>query len=177
MLSLKPFKPLKSADAVWRVLGNIEASLAESYVRLCWIVVSPMPIISGTPAMERHDKLWENTCFEAFLQVGNSKGYLELNISPQGNWNLYRFSRYREGMAPLVIGHSDISIELRPMVKGRESWAQIDCRLRLPRELIPTRAGLSAIIYETKPVSHWALLHPVAQPDFHDKESFTHVLI
>ena len=46
---------------------------------------------------QRQDNLWRHTCFEVFLGRPGAKGYWELNIAPNGDWNLYQFSDYRSG--------------------------------------------------------------------------------
>jgi hypothetical protein len=46
------------------------------------------------------DGLWEHTCFEAFIAVPGVPGYYEFNFSPALAWAAYRFSDYRDGMAP-----------------------------------------------------------------------------
>src|SRR5688572_16223967 len=47
---------------------------------------------------ERQDGLWEHTCFELFCARRHSVRYWEINVSPCGNWNTYRFDDYRQGM-------------------------------------------------------------------------------
>src|SRR6266481_8480100 len=59
----------------------------------------------------RADALWEHTCFEAFVAVGDAPGYHEFNFSPSLDWAIYRFSAYREGMSPAKIGRAqEISV-------------------------------------------------------------------
>ncbi|NEQ19514.1 MAG: DOMON-like domain-containing protein [Microcoleus sp. SIO2G3] len=51
---------------------------------------------SDTPA--RKHELWKDTCFEFFVGIKNSDQYWEFNLSPAGDWNIYRFDAYRQGM-------------------------------------------------------------------------------
>ncbi len=45
---------------------------------------------------ERRHELWKRTCFEVFFGFAG-ENYLELNVSPEGHWQAYEFSSYREG--------------------------------------------------------------------------------
>jgi hypothetical protein len=63
-------------------------------------------IPSRSERPQRLDRLWEHTCFEAFLARKSSDStllleeYWELNISPSRDWNLYHFDAYRQGQRP-----------------------------------------------------------------------------
>lgn len=125
-------------------------------------VLLPPPV---SPA--RADKLWERTCFEAFIRPCDGDEYLEFNFAPSRLWAMYRFDRYRENMRAVT----DIAVprigsavradfyELHPMIYPRIGLA--DC-------------GLSAVI-EAKDgtKSYWALAHPPGKPDFHNRDCFT----
>src|ERR1700676_4801857 len=60
--------------------------------------------ISPSGAGGRADALWQHTCFEAFVAPADGPGYHEFNFSPSLDWAIYRFSAYREGMAPADVG-------------------------------------------------------------------------
>ncbi len=42
------------------------------------------------------DYLWQQTCLECFIAVTSSENYVEINVSPSGNYALYQFQDYRE---------------------------------------------------------------------------------
>ncbi|RMF26474.1 MAG: hypothetical protein D6756_03650, partial [Cyanobacteria bacterium J083] len=44
----------------------------------------------------RQDQLWQTTCCEFFLGLENSSQYWEFNLSPRADWNIYRFTDYRQ---------------------------------------------------------------------------------
>lgn len=44
----------------------------------------------------RGDRLWEQTCFEAFIAPRGATAYVEFNFSPSGQWAAYAFSDYRQ---------------------------------------------------------------------------------
>lgn len=129
-----------------------------------------LPPLFGQP--ERRAFLWKETCFELFFRTADSNGYWEVNLSPAGHWNLYRFEGYREGMreeekaaAPLI--HVDA---------GTPGIFRLSAELRLKGFMEadqPLHAGVSAVIKtRSGQVSYWALNHPGPQPDFHHPDGF-----
>ena len=116
------------------------------------------------------DPLWEHTCFEAFVRVGDEAGYIELNFSPSSRWAAYRFDDYRAGMRPAEdVDASDIE------TMASASHFELTARVELPG--LPTdqpwKLGLAAVIEERNgEKSYWALAHPPGQPDFHHRDGF-----
>jgi len=118
------------------------------------------------------DRLWEHTCFEAFVGVTGKSEYYEFNFSPSGEWAVYAFRRYRESV-PLV---GDRVPEIT--VRSGENSLELDAIVRLdyvpliqPRRTL--RLALSAVIEENSGMlSYWALEHPAGNPDFHHPDSF-----
>jgi len=125
---------------------------------------------------KRSDDLWEHTCFEAFLAVAGDSAYREFNFSPSGQWATYAFSAYRR---PQQSGLSPKSPQISTCLSaGRfELSAQVSADA-LPRSATtaPLQIGLSAVIESTDTVdgsrSYWALSHPAARPDFHQRAAF-----
>ncbi|HET6824241.1 MAG TPA: DOMON-like domain-containing protein [Anaerolineales bacterium] len=129
-----------------------------------------LPHLSQTPG--RKDELWRETCFEFFLAVKDQPGYWEFNMSPSGNWNVYRMDAYRRigfreetAISKLEFefgkgmdGHSlDVSVDLTPLfTTGSELQLAIAA-------VIQTRDGDE---------TYWALIHPAPNADFHLRESF-----
>lgn len=128
----------------------------------------PLP---GPP--RRANRLWQHTCFEAFISTTGSLEYHEFNFAPSGEWAAYFFRRYREDalraeakVVPMITVHrAEESLEIEIVldldgVPGRLS----DARLRL---------GLSAVVEEQGGTfSYWALKHPPGNPDFHHPDAF-----
>lgn len=118
----------------------------------------------------REDGLWQHTCLEVFYSAGSGPEapYTEINCSPNGNWNAYSFSSYREGMTPA----SSITVRL----KQREVHADT-CRFQIEVCSTPPLTiqslGLSAVIeFANGEKSYWALSHPGPQADFHNKDGW-----
>src|SRR5438094_1015975 len=47
----------------------------------------------------RADRLWQHTCFEAFVSVKGKPEYYEFNFASSGEWAVYSFGRYRDGLS------------------------------------------------------------------------------
>lgn len=120
----------------------------------------------------RTDGLWHHTCFEAFLQIPGDEAYQEINLSPSGQWAVYRFTAYRQGLSnpePVPI----------PWIVLRSSAERFELTTRLKlggvtatRDESRRRLGLSAVIEDIDgEISYWAVSHPAGQPDFHHPDS------
>ena len=121
-------------------------------------------------------RLWEHTCFEAFIAVEGQSAYHEFNFAPSGEWAAYAFSSYRNG-GPLV------DEGLRPQIAVRSSESQLELDALVPlgglsavHPRAPLRVGLSAVIEASDGLSYWALRHPGAKPDFHNADGFALLL-
>jgi hypothetical protein len=124
----------------------------------------PAPVPAGAAA----DRLWTHTCFEAFVATAGRPEYLELNLSPSGQWAAYRFDSYRAGMAPAELLET-------PEITIRRGERRLELQARVRIALAGAwRVALSAVVEEgTGGLSYWALRHPPGRPDFHHPESFS----
>jgi hypothetical protein len=123
------------------------------------------------PAPERRVGLWETTCFEFFLTRPGDRGYWEVNLSPGGHWNIFRFDDYRQGMQP------EAAFKAIPFTsRSTPGHWQLDLSLDLSSLGIEGAAwgmAVSTVIAErTGGLSYWALAHPAPQPDFHHRDAF-----
>jgi hypothetical protein len=116
----------------------------------------------------RQDGLWQHTCFEAFVAPRGAPGYWEINLSPSGSWNVYRFTGYRDGMVPEErIGALS---DLRAAVAGDTLQVEATCDIGGVPELAAAHleVGLASVLEaEDGSLSYWALHHPGPTPDFH----------
>lgn len=122
----------------------------------------------------RVDRLWEHTCFEAFLAVPGTEGYLELNVAPSTAWAAYTFQRYREHGKPAE------GLNLRVVVHQKPDRLELHALLHLDQAIAGKllRLGLSAVIERKDGIlSYWALKHPAGRPDFHNPQAFALELI
>jgi hypothetical protein len=123
-------------------------------------------------ASVRTDGLWRHSCFEAFLGQVGASDYWEYNFSPSGAWAAYRFSAYREGMAPLMKGVPP-GVATRIRRDSVETSVRIDLSWLMRVGGVGLRLGLASVIEDkARVLSYWALKHPAEKPDFHHRDSF-----
>jgi hypothetical protein len=130
-------------------------------------------LIPAESTPRRADKLWQHTCFEAFVAAMETAGYHEYNLSPSTEWAIYRFSAYREGMTPVMPARP-------PRVSLHREADRLTLAVRIDLDSLPElrssgglRLGLSAIIEDAQhALTYWALAHPSSKPDFHHPDGF-----
>jgi len=130
-------------------------------------------LIPAQSPPRRADRLWQHTCFEAFVAnpaSGRDASYFEFNFSPSSEWAIYRFSAYREGMTPLEAAPPSISVRRGATSVTLEAVVDLDAVSALADGL---RLALSAVIEDAEHrLSYWALAHPRGKPDFHHAAGF-----
>ena len=130
--------------------------------------------------VERADALWEQSCFEAFIGVQGDAAYHEFNFSPAGQWACYALSNYRQRDA-------DPAITRAPRIEARAFAGRLELTAYVHRQNLPPNPaqkaweiGVSAVVESADTQdgqhSYWALLHPSATPDFHQRAAFTLIL-
>jgi hypothetical protein len=121
----------------------------------------------------RADRLWEHTCFEAFVRAKGQAGYYEFNFSPSGEWAAFAFRGYRQ-RAPFEPNTSQPEITVRQTDERLELSAKVCIdHLRLKELRVPLSLGLAAVIEDVSGrLSYWALKHPPGKPDFHHPDNF-----
>jgi len=137
--------------------------------------LSKVSIPAAAEAPRRQDRLWEETCIELFLGTADSEAYWELNLSPSGHWNAYRFTRYREGM------RGEPAITSLPYDLRRDPEALLLTAEFGIGKIVPAEADLAAtvaVVIKTLDggKSHWAQIHPASRPDFHRRDGFALIL-
>ena len=129
-------------------------------------------VIPGPAKMPaRRHGLWEATCFEFFLGAKNAPGYWEVNLSPAGDWNVYRFEGYRQGMAEEgACASLDFSVRRRP---DRLSVALELAIGKMVAADQPLAVAVAAVLeFRDRGLTYWALTHPGTRADFHRRDGF-----
>jgi hypothetical protein len=137
--------------------------------------LSKVLIPAAADAPRRQDRLWEETCLELFLGAADSGEYWELNLSPSGHWNVYRFTSYRKARKeePAVVS---LPFEVRRDSKALLLTAKLDIGMIVPADK-DLEATVAAVIGTADGGrSHWALAHPSSRPDFHRRDGFALLL-
>lgn len=175
--SLHPFCPQPELDrfrlsAAARWHGGVLQLDFELSGPLAELVISPQG-----PSPRRLDGLWQSTCFEAFVAHPDAAGYWEINMAPNGDWNVYALSGYRQGLRPEPL------LEILPVQISRQRCGIAGnelLRLRLQLDLTalldpaqPLEASATAVLERHgQGCSYWAWRHGAAEPDFHCRASF-----
>ena len=128
------------------------------------------PAASNPPT--REDDLWKATCFEFFLAVTDQPYYWEFNMSPSGNWNVYKMDAYRQ----VNMREEPVFTKLPFEFKSNKINSTLNISVKLD-SIIQTSQNLEigiATIIQTKDgnETYWALSHPEPQADFHLRKSF-----
>ncbi|MCT0224156.1 DOMON-like domain-containing protein [Synechococcus sp. CS-1328] len=143
-------------------------------LRIHYCLQAPLAeLLLPPPAQQpqRCDDLWMHTCLEAFLAVEGDDPYWEINLSPSGDWNVYRLEGYRLGLTP------EASVTALPFLcQQRPQQLELALPCPLPPPLAAAAAlqvGISAVIeHRGGALSTWALAHPGPEADFHRRDGF-----
>jgi len=187
------WQPADSTNALelWADATRSHGQLTLHY-RLSWSLASSAVLVpprasarAEDPAPQRRDGLWQHTCFEAFLAPLGGESYWEVNLSPSGDWNVYRFAAYRSDQQ-LEQSYATLPFTLMgprpapPKASCQNPSVRVLLELDLCCALPPVLAqapelelGLTAVIEQVDgALSYWALNHPGPEPDFHDRRGW-----
>jgi hypothetical protein len=170
LFSLQPF-PFENLPPDVQITGTISRNhhqLAISYKLLGKLTEIAIASPSDTPS--RKHELWQNTCFELFIGIKNSERYWEFNLSPSGDWNVYRFEGYRQGM------QEEIAFNNLLFCVDKSDICTLTLDVDLDK-IISTNQGIEVAIttvlkQKNSLVTYWALAHKGTKPDFHLRDSF-----
>jgi hypothetical protein len=173
---LHELRPFESAADLAGTILRAAVQGAGSVLSLRYVLRAPAGrwrVPDPRPDAARADGLWEHSCFEAFVAPTGGTGYWEVNLSPSGDWNVYRFDGYREGMRPEVRARTPAIRLERASCGTLTLHAGLDLASITELSTHPLEVGLAAVLESTDGVlSYWAMAHTPAKPDFHRRESF-----
>jgi hypothetical protein len=120
----------------------------------------------------RADRLWQHTCFEAFLRHKGESAYCEFNFAPAGEWAAYGFRRYREGTSLMQAWDPCIAVRRTGERLELDAIIRLEC-LPPGQPRTQVQLALSAVVEDEQGMlSYWALTHPPGRPDFHHPDAF-----
>jgi hypothetical protein len=165
--------PSTPSGAVRRLDARVERAAAGT-MTLVFVLEGELERLRIPPAepARRGARLWEHTCFEAFVGAAGATAYHELNLAPSGAWAVHAFAAYRDG------GPLDDAPSPRIAVRREAGRLGLEARLALDRlapayATAPLRVGLAAVVEASDGTrSYWALRHPAGRPDFHHDAGF-----
>lgn len=167
---LQPF-PGSHAPAI-QITGT--AARSNEQLILCYDVtgtIADLLIPSSNANPERVWELWETTCFEAFIGTPDRPNYWEVNLSPNGNWNLFALQDYREGLE-IEQRVEQLEIKTEQTVDRFQLTAKVPLGATDLADL-PILLGVTTVIQtQESAISYWAIAHCGSEADFHLRESF-----
>jgi hypothetical protein len=115
---------------------------------------------------QRMHNLWESTCFECFIGVENNDSYIEINVSPSGDWQAYEFTSYRHGQQDCK------NIQVAKIFLNEPNGSQsLAYQIDIDHPLFVTsmlKISVSAVLaFKSDELSYYAGHHPTSKPDFH----------
>ena len=157
----------------WQLRASIKR-LDQGILALDYELVVPAdqliwPAAAASP--QRRDGLWQSTCLELFIAQPNEPRYWEINLSPSGDWNVYRLSSYRQGLQaePLI---ERISLNSQSAADRHQLHARVELPPALS-QVAPLQANLCAVLeHANGSNSYWALCHTGSEADFHARAGF-----
>lgn len=169
--SLQPFGYSKSLFNL-KIAGNIarhanQLNISYSLLGDLKQVVIASP--SDTPV--RKHELWKNTCFEFFIGIKDSQQYWEFNLSPAGDWNIYRFDGYRQGMQEET-AFTKLPFNVDNQFDSLKLTLDVDLNKIVSVNQVLEVAITAVIKHRDGEVTYWALTHRGAEADFHLRDSF-----
>jgi hypothetical protein len=170
--TLKPFSNEKV-----KFLLEADAQLSASSLKLQFCLIDKgdlfnLPVKNVNWSSEQipfKEELWNQTCFEAFLNPVGMPHYYEFNFTLAPAWSTFYFERYRYPQPP----KKGSDFELQSM-----SWDQFESTLTVElknnSKFKKFNVGLAAVLNDNNGTQHFcALTHKGQKPDFHLFESFS----
>jgi len=174
--SLKQFEKDSSGATISGRIARRNNILLVSYELIGNLQNIDIPGRKQNPS--RMKGLWENTCFELFAAVSDWEQYWELNVSPSGDWNVFRFEHYEEERRIDNLREETLVTSLPSRTQARTqkqpASLSLDCEFNLTnlvRENQLLEIGISAVI-KMPERTYWALTHCDSRPNFHRRDSF-----
>lgn len=127
----------------------------------------------------RQDFLWEDTCLELFMGDIQTSEYVEINVSPQGQFAFYHFDDYRQ---PNQMPPRKLAIEHHPNSYANITWlpnldvykrsfvielTQLPIHLQIPTLINPTL--IFSFYYKGKLIPLFFACKHATPADFHDQ--------
>lgn len=168
--------PFPGTTAPFNLSGS--AFLKGPHLQIQFILNGPLSLLKkiGTTSStkNRKNELWKSTCFEWFIKTSDHPRYWEFNLSPNGDWNVYSLTDYRQN---LIEENLIRQFNLETKIISDKEW-HLEGFVDL--SAIPALSeskllliNLSAVLeLQDSSKTYWSLAHTQKQPDFHHPQHF-----
>lgn len=171
-----PLTPYDSQTDI-KVMASIHHNSHFSLGKIVFELLDPKELVQIPTEQNEHLRklgLWNETCFEIFLQFENGH-YIEGNFNLAFNWNMFYFKTYREN--PLVEWQDIEKNPIKDILLSREKSILI---VEFPENIKKifsdkkiTALSLTAVIKLKNGLTHYyAIKHADSKPNFHHPDSF-----
>ena len=165
-IDLVPFSPCLAVQALRYTLVSEFSSELRLTVQLKGSIASELEDVDQVG--QRVFGLWQHHCFELFLGEAGSTAYWELNLAPNGNWNCFGFSDYRQDqkesdrceLTEFSAVRRGRTYQLEARILIHPALQSSDCVLSL---------GAAAIIETASDLNYFSIRHGTT-PDFHHRD-------
>jgi hypothetical protein len=169
---LTPFDPLP-VEFDLSVRGHISRPNAET-IQIHYQLTGDLNAVvipQRTNPPVRRDELWTTTCLELFISAKESSPYWEFNLSPNGDWNIYKLTDYRSNLK------AELEFQdLASVIDRSADHFELNLVCPLPANLKTSpklEVAICAVIQlKQGPISYWALNHGGSEADFHRRDGF-----
>ena len=168
---LQPFEPIIASNLqieAWVERLNkrrvqIQLKLRDEQHQVTW------PPHHGSQT--RAEYLEKSTCFEIFIQQADHANYVNVQLTPSGLWNAYRFDQYRQPKQVPPRHEQHIRIE-QLLIEHHRISLVLDLAQLYPRRS-RIHIGLAAILAHRQDLhTDWSLQHSAASADPHCAEDW-----
>ena len=169
---LTPFDPLP-VNFNLNVGGSISRPKAET-IQIHYQLsgdLNAVAIPQRTNPPVRRDELWTTTCLELFIGEKGTLPYWEYNLSPNGDWNIYKLTDYRSNLTPEQ-NYQDLASAMHSGASHFE--LNVVCPIPVDLKTSPKLDVAICAVIQLKQgaISYWALNHGGAEADFHRRDGF-----
>ncbi len=168
MLALTPFQEISNLKiSIMSDLQLVDHQIVDIFFE--WKDIAKQIIFPTTPLEGRHMNLWQNTCFEVFLQPDTLplRKYFEVNLSVNKAWNVFAFEDYRTPQPPTEFVGAEI-------LKFKVDSENLKVRIKF-NGLNFTKLKVSCcavVALKDLGTTYWSIKHADQKPNFHHFESF-----
>lgn len=166
MQALAPFNKIENSNVgVSADLHIVDSETLDIFFR--WNDPAKEITFAAEPKAGRHLNLWQQTCFEAFIQPVGQKKYFEVNLSIQKAWNVFTFQDYRAPQPPTELNGAEV-------IQFDVTDSELKVRLKFKgQEFKNIKVSLCAVVVlQDKGTTYWSNRHADQKPNFHHFDSF-----
>lgn len=168
MFLLNSFSKIENvANGELLIKGDLQLISEDTVeINFSWVDKKNLISFAKAPISMRATKLWEQTCFEVFIQPVGGSRYFEINLTAQKAWNVFEFTDYRSPQPPQEFAKAE-------MLNFTVGEQQLKAQIKFAEENFEKiKLSICAVVMlNGLPVTYWSTKHTDQKPNFHHFES------